>query len=168
MLSGERNENGKKNNNNNNRSNQQKSDFARAAHFFIVHFFGVVLHDYNVKLPSYTFYEGNVGRVLVQFFFFVAHFHPGGRQHPAATKFLDVPPTKNISFYFLSLALAPFLVELRWPVALISLFLCLSLSLYSKFVDMAINLSLKLKTTRIQKHFPLSVFVFIDSLGTVQ
>ena len=162
MLRGERNENGKKKTDNNNRSNQQKSDFARAAHFFSIHFFGVVLHDYNVKLPSYTFYEGNVGRVLVQFFFLVAHFHPGSRQH------LDVPPTKNISFYFLSLALAPFPVELRWPVALISLFLCLSLSLYSKFVDMTINLSLKLKTTRIQKHFPLSVFVFIDSLGTVQ
>ena len=29
---------------------------------------------------------------------------------------------------------------------------------------MTINLSLILKTTRIQKHFPLSVFVFIDSL----
>ena len=29
---------------------------------------------------------------------------------------------------------------------------------------MTINLSLILKTTRIQKNFPLSVFVFIDSL----
>ena len=29
---------------------------------------------------------------------------------------------------------------------------------------MTINLSLILKTTRIQKQFPLSVFVFIDSL----
>ena len=29
---------------------------------------------------------------------------------------------------------------------------------------MTVNLSLILKTTRIQKHFPLSVFVFIDSL----
>ena len=29
---------------------------------------------------------------------------------------------------------------------------------------MTINLSLILWTTRIQKHFPLSVFVFIDSL----
>ena len=29
---------------------------------------------------------------------------------------------------------------------------------------MTINLSLILKTTGIQKHFPLSVFVFIDSL----
>ena len=28
---------------------------------------------------------------------------------------------------------------------------------------MTINISLILKTTRIQKHFPLSVFVFIDS-----
>ena len=28
-----------------------KSNFSRAAHFF-VHFFAVVLHDYNVKLPE--------------------------------------------------------------------------------------------------------------------
>ena len=50
MLSGEVNENGKKNNNNNNnRSNYQKSDFARAAHFFIVHFFAVVLHDVRLQ-----------------------------------------------------------------------------------------------------------------------
>ena len=27
---------------------------------FFVHFFPVVLHDYNVKLPNYTFYVGNV------------------------------------------------------------------------------------------------------------
>ena len=38
---------------------------------------------------------------------------------------------------------------------LFSLFLCLSQALYSKFVDV---------TTQIQKHFPLSVFVLIDSL----
>ena len=48
--------------------------------------------------------------------------------------------------------------------SLISLFLCLSPALYSKFVDKIINLSLILKTTRIQKQFPLSVFVFIDYL----
>ena len=29
----------------------KKNNFARAAHFF-VHFFAVVLHDYNVKLPE--------------------------------------------------------------------------------------------------------------------
>ena len=47
---------------------------------------------------------------------------------------------------------------------LFSLFKCLFLALFSKFVDMTINLSLILQTTRIQKQFPLSVFVFIDSL----
>ena len=29
----------------------KKSNFRRAAHFF-VHFFAVILHDYNVKLPE--------------------------------------------------------------------------------------------------------------------
>ena len=42
--------------------------------------------------------------------------------------------------------------------------LCLNVALYSKFVHMIINLSLILKKTRIQKQFPLSGFVFIDSL----
>ena len=42
--------------------------------------------------------------------------------------------------------------------------LSLSVSLFSKFVDMTINPSLTLQTTRIQKQFLLSVFVFIDSL----
>ena len=62
----------------------------------------------------------------------------------AATKFHVVPATKNVSFLFFYLALALFLVELRWPVALLSLFLCLSLSLFSKFGDMTINLHLTL------------------------
>ena len=43
--------------------------------------------------------------------------------------------------------------------------LCLSISLYSKFVDMTINLSLILKKTGIQKHFPLSGFISFDSLA---
>ena len=72
----------------------------------------------------------------------------------AATKFHVVPPTKKCLLCFFSLALALFLVELRWSVALLSPFLCLYLSLYSKFVDTTINLSLiPYKTTRIQKHF---------------
>ena len=50
---------------------------------------------------------------------------------------------KCLLCFFPSLALALFLgVELRWPVALLSLFLCPFLSLDSKFVDMTINLSL--------------------------
>ena len=60
------------------------------------------------------------------------------------------------SCFFLTRS-SSFLVELRLPVALLSLFLCLSL--FSRFVDMTINLHLILQTTRIQKHFPLSVFV---------
>ena len=102
-------------------------------------------------------------RCSCSLFFTVDRSHPGGRQHPAATKFHVVPTTKNVSLFF-SPALAPFLVELRCPVALLSLVLCLSLSLYSKFVDMTIDLSLILQTTRIQKHFPLSVFVLTLSL----
>ena len=43
--------------------------------------------------------------------------------------------------------------------------LCLSLALYSKFVDITINVSLILKKTGIQKHFPLSGFFSIDSLA---
>ena len=125
------------------------------------------------KVPSYTFYGGNVGRVLVHSFFTVAHFHPGGRQHPAATKFHIVPPTENVSFCFFSFALAPFLVELRWPDALNSLCLCLYLSLYSKFVDMTINLSLilqkKTKTKKKQKDGYRNIFRFpLSSLLTVQ
>ena len=37
-------------------------------HTFFLHFFAVVLHDYNVKLLSYTFYGGNVVCVPVRFF----------------------------------------------------------------------------------------------------
>ena len=62
----------------------------------------------------------------------------------------SIPPLQSFILFlqqrmFFSLTLALFLVELRWPVALLSLFLCISLSLYSKFVDMTINLSLILK-----------------------
>ena len=70
---------------------------------------------------------------------------------------------KKCLLCFSYLALALFLVELRSTVALLSLFLCLSLYLFSKFLGMTINLNLIIWTTRIQKHFPLSVFVFIDS-----
>ena len=73
-------------------------------------------------------------------------------------------------FFFLSLALNLCRPFCRWAslaCRLLSLFLCLSLALYSKFKDMTINLSLMLWTTRIQKKFPLSVFVFIYTLHVV-
>ena len=49
---------------------------------------------------------------------------------------------KCLFCFFPSRSSSLFLVELCLPVALLSLFLCPSLSLYSKFVDMTINLSL--------------------------
>ena len=61
------------------------------------------------------------------------------------------PPLQNFMLFlqekclfccFFSLPLSLFLVGLRWHVALRSLFLCLFLFLYPKFVDMTINLSL--------------------------
>ena len=57
----------------------------------------------------------------------------------SATKFRVAPPTKNVSFVFFFLALALFLVELRWPVALLSLFLRLLLSLFSGVVSGVIS-----------------------------
>ena len=63
--------------------------------------------------------------------------------------------------------MSPLFFFSRWAslvCRLLSLFLGLSLALYSKFVDTTINLSLILWTPRIQKQFPLSVFFFIDSL----
>ena len=85
----------------------------------------------------------------------------------AATKFSCCSSNKNVSFVFFSLALDICRSFSRWDLLayrLLSLFLCLSLSLHSKFVDMTIKLSLILKKTRIQKLFPLSVFVFFSCL----
>ena len=119
-------------------------------HTFFVHFFAVFLHDYNVKLPEaswlYVLWSTCSTCSCSLFFSTVAHFHPGGASISdfldAATKFNAVLPSKNVSFVFFYLALALFLVELRWPVTLLSLFLCLSLSLFSKLVEMTINLNL--------------------------
>ena len=68
---------------------------------------------------SYTFYGGNVVRVLVHFFFTAAHFHlalvAASISHfvTAATKFLCCSSNK-IS---LKISVALFLVELRWPAS---------------------------------------------------
>ena len=106
---------------NNNMSNQQKSNFVRAAHF------AFVLHDYNVKVPetsySYTFYGGNVVRVLIYYFLLplILTFH----QWPLAFLIFSLPlqnsravlPTKKCLLCCLSLALdlSPFFSLIRWP-----------------------------------------------------
>ena len=79
-----------------------KSNFARAAHFF-VHFFAVFfLHNYNVKLLSYTFYGWNVVSVPVHFFslphIFTLLWWP-------LQNFHVVLPTKICLLCFLSLGL---------------------------------------------------------------
>ena len=173
MLSGE--DNAGERRKNNNRSNQQKSNFARAAHFF-VHFFAVVLHDHNVKRPETFFMEEMSCVFSFTFFFHCRSFSPCIAGWPLAFLILSPPlqnfhvvlQTKNVSFVFylsLQISVALFLVGVRWPASF-PLFLCLSLALYSKCVDMTINLSLILQETRIQKQFTLFGFVFIDSSVT--
>ena len=129
----------------------KKSNFARVGHFF-VHFFAVVLHDYNFqKRFSYTFLGGNVVLVLVHFFslplIFTLHWWPLSFlifPHRRYKIFMLFFQQKNC-LLFLSLVLdlcRPFSRLASLICRLFSLFLCLSLALYSKFVDMTINLSL--------------------------
>ena len=83
MLSGEGNENGEKTT----IGLISKKETLHVQHTSFVHFFAVVLHDYNVKLPSYTFY-GEMSYVLAcSLFFTAAHFHLSGRY-------------ENVSFVF--------------------------------------------------------------------
>ena len=165
MLSGEGNENGEKTT----IGLISKKATLHVQHTFFIHSFAVVWHDCNVKLPETSqlhVLRRKCWTCSCSLFFSLSVIFP--------LVAASIPPLQIsccysnkkclLLFFFLSLSLAPFLVELRWSVALLSLFLCFSLSLYSKFVDMTINLSLILQTTRIQKHFPLSVFVFIDYL----
>ena len=78
------------------------------------------------KLPGYMFYGGNVVRVLVHFFFHVTHFYPGGCKHFSFShhnyKISCCSSNQKCLLCFFSLALALFLIELYWPVALLFLF----------------------------------------------
>ena len=103
------------------------------------------------KLLCYTFFGGNFVRVLVHFFslqlIFTLHWWPLAFLilSPPLQNFHVVLPTKKCLLCFLSLALDLCRPFSRWAslaCRLLSLFLCLSLALYSKFVDMTINLSL--------------------------
>ena len=118
------------------------------------------------KLLSYTFYGGDLLRVLVHglknlylqnvffflfFFFTTAYFHlasvAASISHfvTAARKLSCCSSNKKCLLCFLSFALylrRPFSRWASLACRLIYLFLCLSLALYSKFVDMTINLSL--------------------------
>ena len=103
------------------------------------------------KLPSYTFYGGNVVRVRVHFFslplIFTLHCWPLAFLIfvNAATTFSCCSSNKKCLLCFFisrSRSLSSFSCWASLACRLLSLFLCLSLALYSKFVDMTINLSL--------------------------
>ena len=159
----------------------------QAQHTFFVHFFAVVLHDYNVKwkfqnIPSYTFYGGNVVHVVVFFVFclfaFFFHCRSFSPWWPLAFLIFSSPlqnfrvvfPTKNVSFcffFFLSLALAlcrSFLRLASLACCLLSPFLCLSLSLYSKFVGTTINLSLILWQHGCRNNFRFRLYWLFSCL----
>ena len=148
-------------------------------HTFFVNFFAVVLHDHNVKLPETSslhvlwrkcrtcscshFFSLPLIFTLIRWPLAFFIFSP-----PLQTCHTGLP-TKKCLLYCLSVALdlcRPFSRLASPACRLLSLFICLSLALYSKFVDMTISLSLILilQKTRVQEQFPLSVFVFIDSL----
>ena len=147
MLSGEGNagERGK----NNKRSNQQKSNFARAAHFFCT--FLCRCFARLQRETSRNFFMEEMSYAFSFTFFSLLSFSPCivGRQHFSFCHrrckifMLFFQQKKNVFFVFylsLQISVTFFLVEFCWPAAF-SLFLCLSLALCSKFVDMTINLS---------------------------
>ena len=101
------------------------------------------------KLLRYTFNGGNVVRVLVHFFslplIFTLHWWPLAFLilSPPLQNFHVVLPTKKCLLLSLAPDLCrPFSCWASLACRLLSLFLCIFLALYSKFVDMAINLSL--------------------------
>ena len=119
----------------------KKNNFARAAHFF-VHFFAVVLHDFNVKLPETRLVTRSLEEMsyvsLFTFFFTTAHFHffivASSISHfPTATAKFSCRFFNKVwllCFYLLFwLSVARFLVELPWPVAYF-LFFSVSFSIF--------------------------------------
>ena len=127
-------------------------------HTFFVHFFAVVLHDYILKLPEtswFRFMEEMSYMFLFTFFLlpliFTLHWWPLAfliLSPPLQNFHVVLPTKKNTSFIiFLSLALGlccTFSHGASLACHILSLFLCLSLALYSEFGDMTINLSLTL------------------------
>ena len=131
----------------------KKSNYSRAAHFFCT--FSLPLNctttTWNLqKLLSYTFYGGKSYVFSFTFFLlpliFTLYWWPLAFLilSPPLQNFHVVLLTKKCLLCFLSLALDLCRPFSRWAslaCRLLSLFLCLSPALYSKFVDMTINLS---------------------------
>ena len=121
------------------------------------------------KLPGYTFFGGKVVLVFVHFFFSRRSLHPGGPKHFSFSyrryKISCCSSNKKcLLCFFLSLQL--FFSLSFAGLSPYFLFFSVFLFLYiPNFLGMTINLSLYFRQHgQVQKHFPLSVFVFIDSL----
>ena len=126
----------------------KKSNFARAAHFFCTfpcRCFAQLQRETSRNFLVTRFME-EMSYVFLFTFFQCRSFSPciGSHFFTAATKFSCCSSNKKMSPLFLSLALDLCRHFSRWaslPCRLLSRFLCLSPALYSKFVDMTINLS---------------------------
>ena len=153
---------------------KKKSNFSRWSTLFL--YISLPLFCTNIawnfqKLLSNTFFGGNVVRVLVHFFFTAVHFHlalvADSISHfvTAATKFSCCSSNKKMSPLF-------FISRSRPPAPSPFFSLCFaglpptfsfSLSFSCSIFQICGHDNLIL-TTQIQKQFPPSVFVFIDSL----
>ena len=120
-------------------------------HTFFVYLFAVVLHVLQRETSRNFFMEEMSYAFSFTFFslplIFSLHWWPLAFLilSPPLQNFHVVLPTKKCLLCFLSLALdlcRPFSRWVSLACRLLSLFLCLSLALCSKFVDMTINLSL--------------------------
>ena len=131
-------------------------------HTFFVHFFAFVLSDYDVELPETSWLHILWRKCRCRSFSlrWPLQFSFSYRRYKISCCSYN---RKRSPLFFLSRS-SSFSRSAQLGVALLSLFFCLSLSLCSKFVDMTINLSLILKTTRNRKNLPLSV----SSLLTLQ
>ena len=80
------------------KTNQQKKQLCTCSTLFLVHFFPVLLHDYNVKLPVtsqlHVLWRTDIVCVAGNFFFAAAYFHLVGRQH-FSLFFLCIKTKKN-------------------------------------------------------------------------
>ena len=116
-------------------------------HTLFVHFFAVVLHHYNLKLSetSWLHVLWRKCRTCRCSLFF----------HCRYKLFMLFFPQKSLlCLLFLALAICcPFFLWVSLACRLLSLFLSHFLSLYSKFVDMTINLSLILRQHRYRNNF---------------
>ena len=140
-------------------------------HTFFVHFFAVDLHDYDVKRPeaSWLHVLSRKRRTCsCSIFFHCRSFSP---RWPLAFIIFS-PPLQNFMLFLPQKTSPLFFVSLsssfsRWASRACRLTFSFSLSFSSSIFQICghDNLS-KLNTlhNRIQKQFPLSVFVVIDSL----